>query len=73
MKKPELVVGHLMSDQLFVKPLAASKHYDWHKWLEPEELVAFFEELLKLVTQISEGKKTLRHFQLFLLIGERQH
>ena len=72
MKNPELVVGHLKSDQLFVKSVTASKYYDWHKWLEPEELVAFFEELLRLVTQISEEKKTLQHFQLFLLIGEKQ-
>ena len=67
MKKPQLVVGHLISDQsLFVKSVTASKHYDWHEWLEPEELVAFFEELLKLVTQISEGKEDATTLSAFL-------
>ena len=66
MRKPKLVIGHLMSDQLFVKSVTASKHYDWHEWLEPEELVEFFEELLRLVTQISEGKKDAAALSLFL-------
>ena len=66
MKKPKLVVGHLMNDQLLVKSVTTSKHYDWHKWLEPEELVEFFEELLKLVTQISEGKKDAETLEVFL-------
>ena len=57
MKKSKLVVGHLMNDQLLVKSVTTSKHLDWLKWLEAEELVEFFGELLKLVTQISEGKK----------------
>ena len=39
---------------------------DWHKWLEPEELVEFFEELLKLVTQISEGKEDAETLAVFL-------
>ena len=39
---------------------------DWHKWLEPEELVEFLEELLKLVTQISEGKKDATTLSIFL-------
>ena len=46
-----------MNDQLLVKSVTTSKHLDWLKWLEAEELVEFFGELLKLVTQISEGKK----------------
>ena len=46
-----------MNDQLFVKSVATSKHLDWLKWLEAEELVEFFAELLQTVTQISEGKK----------------
>ncbi len=47
MKKPKIVVGHLMNDQLFVSSVTVSKHLDWLKWLDPEELVEFFEELLK--------------------------
>ena len=65
-EKPKIVVGHLMNDQLFVKSVTASKHFDWLKWLEAAELVAFFEELLKLVTQISEGKKDAGVLSIFL-------
>ncbi len=66
MEKPKLVVGHLISGQLFVKSVTASKHYDWHEWLEPEELVEFFEELLELVTRISEGKENATTLSAFL-------
>ena len=66
MKKPKLVVGHLMNDQLFVKSVTISKHLDWLKWLDPEELVEFFEELLKLMTQISESKKDADTLTIFL-------
>ena len=66
MKKPKLVVGHLMNDQLFVKSVTISKHLDWLKWLDPEELVEFFEELLKLMTQISERKKDADTLTIFL-------
>ena len=72
MKKPKLVVGHLMNDQLFVKSVTISKHLDWLKWLDPEELVEFFEELLKLMTQISESKKTRIRSQFFSLNGAKQ-
>ena len=66
MKKPKLVVGHLMNDQLLVKSVATSKSFDWLKWLEPEELVEFFTKLLKLVTQISEKKKDAAVLSTFL-------
>ncbi len=39
---------------------------DWVKWLETEELVEFFAELLKLVTQISERKKDAETLSVFL-------
>ena len=66
MKNPKLVVGHLMNDQLFVKSVRTSKHLNWLKQLDAEELVEFFAELLKLVTQISEGKKDAQTLSLFL-------
>ena len=66
MKKPKLVVGHLTNDQLLVKSVTTSKHLDWLKWLEIDELVEFFAELLKLVTQISEGKKDTETLSIFL-------
>lgn len=66
MKNPKLVVGHLMNDQLFVKSVRTSKHLNWLKQLDAEELVEFFAELLKLVTQISEGKKDAETLSLFL-------
>ena len=55
-----------MNDQLLVKSVTISKHLDWLKWLETDELVEFFAELLKLVTQISEGKKDTETFSVFL-------
>ncbi len=66
MKKSKLVVGHLMNDQLLVKSVATSKSFDWLKWLETEELVEFFAQLLTLVTQISKKKKTATALSTFL-------
>ena len=66
MRNPKLVVGHLMNDQLFVKSVTTSKHLNWLKQLDPEELVEFFSELLKIVTQISEGKKDPETLSIFL-------
>ena len=66
MKNPKLVVGHLMNDQLFVKSVTTSKHLDWLKQLDSEELVEFFAELLRLVTQISDGKKDAETLSVFL-------
>ena len=66
MKKSKLVVGHLMNDELLVKSITTSKSFDWLKWLETEELVEFFVELLKTVTQISEGKKDAETLSVFL-------
>ena len=56
MKNFKLVIGHLTKDQLSVKSVTTSKHLDWLKRLDPEELVEFFAELLKLVTRLG-GKK----------------
>ena len=55
-----------MNDQLFVKSVKTPKHLDWLKQLDPEELVEFFAELLKLVPQISEGKKDAEELSIFL-------
>ena len=66
MKRTKLVVGHLMNDELLVKSIPTSKHLDWLKWLEAEELVEFFAELFKLITQISEGKKDVDTLTIFL-------
>lgn len=66
MKNPKLVVGHLMNDQLLVKSVTTSKSFDWLKWLETEELVEFFAALLKMTTQISEGKKDAEALTIFL-------
>lgn len=66
MKKPKLVVGHLINDQLLVKSVATSKSFDWLKGLETEELVEFFAQLLMLVTQISKKKKDAAVLSAFL-------
>ena len=55
-----------MNDELLVKSVTTSKHLEWIRWLETEELVDFFAELLKLVTQISEGKKDAETLSVFL-------
>lgn len=49
-----------MKDQLFVKSLPTSKHLNWIKSLKSDELVEFFDELLKLIIYVSEGKKMLK-------------
>lgn len=66
MKKPKLVVGHLMNDQLLVKSVRTSKPFDWVMWLEAEELVEFFTELFRLLTHISDGKKDAETLSIFL-------
>lgn len=66
MKKPELVIGHHINDRLVVKSIVTSKNLDWLKWLDTKEVVEFFEELLKLITQISEGKKDAATLSIFL-------
>ena len=66
MKKPKLVVGDLMKDELLVKSVATSKSLDWLKGLDAEELVEFLAELLKLVTHISEGRKNAETLSRFL-------
>lgn len=66
MKNTKLVVGHLMKDQLFVKAITTSKHLSWIKYLEPEELADFFDELIKIVSRVSEGKKSVENLALFL-------
>ena len=66
MKNLKLVIGHLMNDQLSVKSVPTLKNLGWLKQLDPEELVEFFSELLKLVTQISEGKKNAETLPIFL-------
>jgi hypothetical protein len=55
-----------MNDQLFVKSITTSKHLDWLKQLDPEELVELFAELLKLVTQILDRKKDAETLSIFL-------
>ena len=54
------------NDQLLIKAIKSSTHIDWLKWLEIEELVEFFEELLKLITEISAGKKDEGMLSTFL-------
>ena len=58
MKNTKLVVGHLLKDQVSVKSVPTSKQLSWIKYLDPDELSDFFDELLKLVIKISDGKKS---------------
>ena len=66
MTKPKVVVGHLINDEMLVKAVTTPEHLEWLKWLDPEELTAFFEELLKLVTQIAQEKEHSETLTIFL-------
>ena len=66
MKKPELVIGHQINGQLIVKYIPTAKNLDWLEWLNTKEVVEFFEELLTLLTHISEGKQEPDTLSIFL-------
>ena len=66
MKKAKLVVGYLIEDEMLVKSVKISKPLDWISSLVVEELVPFFEELLELIAQISEGKEDSETLRTFL-------
>ena len=66
MEKPELVVGYLMNGGAFIQSIKVPKLLDWIKHLEPEELIAFFQDLLELVVQIPRGKEDVETLEEFL-------
>ena len=66
MKAAKLVVGYLIEDEMLVKSVKISEPLDWISSLVVEELVPFFEELLELIAQISEGKEDSETLQTFL-------
>ena len=66
MKKPEFVIGYLMDGGAFIQSIKVPKLLDWFKHLEPEELIAFFQDLLELVIQISSGKEDVETLEEFL-------
>ena len=66
MKKPEFVVGYLMDGGAFIQSIKVPKLLDWFKHLEPAELIAFFQDLLELVIQISSGKEDVETLEEFL-------
>lgn len=66
MEKPELVIGYLMNGGAFIQSIKVPKLLDWIKYLEPEELIAFFQDLLELVIQIPRGKEDVETLEEFL-------
>ena len=66
MNKPELVIGYLMNGGAFIQSIKVPKLLDWIKHLEPEELIAFFQDLLELVIQIPRGKQDVEALEEFL-------
>ena len=66
MEKPELVIGYLMNGGAFIQSIKVPKLLDWIKHLEPEELIAFFQDLLELVIQIPRGKEDVEALEEFL-------
>ena len=65
-KNSKIVVGHLIEDEMLVKAVTTPEHLQWLKWLDPEELTAFFEELLNLATQIAQEKEPSETLTIFL-------
>ena len=66
MENAKIVVGQLIDDEMLVKVVTTPEHLEWIKWLDPEELTAFFEELLNLVTQIAQEKEPIETLTIFL-------
>ena len=66
MEKPELVIGYLMNGGAFIQAIKVPKLLDWIKYLEPPELIAFFQDLLELVIQIPRGKEDVETIEEFL-------
>ena len=66
MENSKIVVGQLIDDEMLVKVVPTPEHLEWIKWLDPEELTAFFEELLNLVTQIAQEKEPSETLTIFL-------
>ncbi len=65
MQKPEFVIGYLMNGGAFIQSIKVPQLLDWIKHLEPEDLIAFFQDLLELVIQISRGKEKVETLEEF--------
>ena len=66
MEDSKIVVGHLIDDAMVAKAVNTPENLAWIKWLDPEELTAFFEELLNLVTEIAQEEESSETLTLFL-------
>ena len=66
MKEPKLVVGFLMDDEMFVKSVKIPKSFDFLTAMDFGDVLDFFEGLLELIAQISEGKEGNESLPLFL-------
>ena len=66
MENSKIVVGVLLDDGTIVKVVNTPEHLEWIRWLDPEELTAFFYELLNLVTEIAQEKEPSETLTLFL-------
>lgn len=66
METPKVVVGRLFEDRLTFRPVTIAGTADWLKWLDPDELVEFTADLLKLVGQIAKEEKESTELSIFL-------
>lgn len=66
MKQPKLVVGFLIDDEMIVKSVKIPKSFDFLTALDFGDVLDFFEGLLELIAQISEGKEGNESLLLFL-------
>ena len=55
-----------MNGGAFIQSIKVPELLDWIKHLEPEELIAFFQDLLELVIQIPRGKENIETLEEFL-------
>ena len=55
-----------MNGGAFIQSIKVPKLLDWIKHLEPPELIAFFQDLLKLILQITSGREDVETLEEFL-------
>jgi hypothetical protein len=66
MESPKVIIGKLFNNRIIFKPLNIPRGTEWLKWLSSEDLIEFTKELLRLVDQITKGKKDTNDLEIFL-------
>ena len=66
MESPKVIIGKLFNNRIIFEPLNIPRGTEWIKWLSSEDLIEFTKELLRLVDQITKGKKDTNDLEIFL-------